>query len=186
MDIKTYVGLWLLFCFMLWFVIFETLLLVSLPNDIGEHMFSFLQRLDFLLKWLFFTKLCFLYFLNLKWLMEPFTIKIFSIVETNLSSLIFGGKLHIYIHNKRIAETPFLLISPIWDFIIQREVDNSRIKIVGIEFEERINRRQKTEILFWIIFQFTYMMDSLGLQSCCNCIYHDESFNIIAVVHSAS
>lgn len=40
---------------------------------------------------------------------------IFSIADkqTNLSSLIFGGELHIHIHNKRISETPFLLISPI-------------------------------------------------------------------------
>lgn len=40
---------------------------------------------------------------------------IFSIADkqTNLSSLIFGGELHIHIHNKRICETPFLLISPI-------------------------------------------------------------------------
>lgn len=39
----------------------------------------------------------------------------FSIADkqSNLSSLIFGGELHIHIHNKRISETPFLLISPI-------------------------------------------------------------------------
>ena len=40
---------------------------------------------------------------------------IFAIADkqTNLSSLIFGGELHIHIYNKRISETPFLLISPI-------------------------------------------------------------------------